>query len=139
MTPTEQMQADYRVLGMSVSTHPMALVRAQMAQRRVAGFLELNRRPHKSRVRVGGLVVTRQRPGTASGVIFMTLEDEDGHMNLVIFSHVYERYRAVIRNELMLIAEGEVQKTGKVVNVIVQHFARLDVTDPGVMVSRNFF
>lgn len=139
MSPTEKMRADYATVGLSVHTHPMQLVRDEMKRRRVLGFLELERAPHGRRVRVGGMAVTRQRPGTASGVIFMTLEDEDGHMNLVVFSHVYERYRNVARDEVMLIADGEVQRTGRVVNLIVDHFAPLAVPQPGVSVARNFF
>ncbi|MEQ9498278.1 MAG: error-prone DNA polymerase [Deltaproteobacteria bacterium] len=139
MSPTEKMRADYATVGLSVNTHPMQLVRDEMKRRKVLGFLELERAPHGRRVRVGGMAVTRQRPGTASGVIFMTLEDEDGHMNLVIFSHVYARYRNVARDEVMLIADGEVQRTGRVVNLIVDHFAPLAVPQPGVAVARNFF
>ncbi len=139
MSPTEKMRADYATVGLSVHTHPMQLVRDEMKRRQVLGFLDLERAPHGKRVRVGGMAVTRQRPGTASGVIFMTLEDEDGHMNLVVFSHVYERYRNVARDEVMLIADGEVQRTGRVVNLIVDHFAPLAVPKPSVPVARNFF
>lgn len=139
MSPTERMRADYATIGMSVNTHPMTLVRDELRRQRILGFLELEKTPHGRRVRVGGMAVTRQRPGTASGVIFMTLEDEDGHMNLVVFSHVYKRYRDIARDAVMLIAEGEVQRTGKVVNLIVDRFAPLAVPEPGVPVARNFF
>ncbi|MCB9651602.1 MAG: error-prone DNA polymerase [Deltaproteobacteria bacterium] len=139
MSATEAMRADYGTLGLSVSTHPMALVRDELRRRRVVGYLDLVKKPHGAHVRVGGMMVTRQRPGTASGVVFMTLEDEDGHMNLVVFTHVYERYRDLVRDEVMLIAEGEVQRQGRVVNLIVQHFARLEAADPGVSVARSFF
>jgi error-prone DNA polymerase len=139
MSATEAMRADYGALGLSVSTHPMALVRDELRRRRVVGYLELVKKPHGAHVRVGGMMVTRQRPGTASGVVFMTLEDEDGHMNLVVFTHIYERYRELVRDEVMLIAEGEVQRQGRVVNLIVQHFARLEAADPGVSVARSFF
>ncbi len=139
MTATESMRADYGTLGLSVHTHPMALVRPQMKQQRIIGFLELERTRHGKQVRVGGMAVTRQRPGTASGVIFMTLEDEDGHMNLIVFTKVYEKYRTVIRDSMMLIATGKVQRIGNVVNLIVQGFLPLEVAGPGVMVSRNYF
>jgi len=139
MSATEAMRADYGTLGLSVSTHPMALVRDELRRRRVVGYLDLVKKPHGAHVRIGKMMVTRQRPGTASGVVFMTLEDEDGHMNLVVFTHVYERYRDLVRDEVMLIAEGEVQRQGRVVNLIVQHFARLEAADPGVSVARSFF
>lgn len=139
MSAAESMQADYMTLGLSVKTHPMRLVRPLMKARRILGYLDLERVPHGTRVRVGGMVVTRQRPGTASGVIFMTLEDEDGHMNLVVFTPVYERFRQVVRGEVMLVAEGAVQRTGRVLNVIVDRFTPLAASEPGVSVSRNFF
>lgn len=139
MTQTEQMRADYGAMGLSVLRHPMGLVRAEMGQRGILGYLDLEKMRHGTRARVGGMVVTKQRPGTASGVIFMTLEDEDGHMNLVVFTKVYERYLDLIRDSLMIIAEGEVQRTGGVVNLIVRHFSPLDAADPGVSVSRSFF
>lgn len=86
------------------------------------------------------MVTTRQRPGTASGVIFMTLEDEDGPMNLVVYSHVYDRQRALVRDATMLVAYGEVQRTHeKVINVIVRRFAPLSIPEPPVHVSRDFF
>jgi error-prone DNA polymerase len=110
-----------------------------MRRRGIYGFAEIQIAPHGKRVRAGGMVVTRQRPGTASGVVFMTLEDEDGHVNLVVFNHIYERYRHLARDEVMLIAEGQIQKTGQVINVIVERFERLDAPEPGVEVGRNFF
>ncbi len=139
MDAIEEMRADYQTTGMSTGTHPMKLVRAMMREKRIFGFAEIQVAPHGKRVRVGGMVVTRQRPGTASGVVFMTLEDEDGHVNLVVFSHIYEKYRSLARDEVMLIAEGQVQKTGRVINVIVERFERLDAPEPGVEVGRNFF
>lgn len=139
MDATDKMRADYATIGLSVNAHPMSLVRDEMRRRKIIGFLELQRAAHGKYVRVGGMAVTRQRPGTASGVIFMTLEDEDGHMNLVVFTHVYERYRNLARDEVMLVAHGKVQRTGDVLNVIVEHFAKLEVPEPGVEVGRNFF
>ncbi len=139
MTPTQQMRADYGAMGLSVLRHPMGLVRGDMRQRGILGYLGLDNMRHGARARVAGMVVTKQRPGTASGVIFITLEDEDGHMNLVVFTQVYERYINVIRDALMIIAEGEVQRTGTVVNLIAHRFVALDAPDPGVSVSRSYF
>lgn len=139
MTDPERMRADFSTTGVSTDLHPMALVRDEVRRRGILGFRELRGRPHGERVRVAGLVVTRQRPGTASGVVFMTLEDEDGHMNLVVYSKVYERERLLARDHPLLIAEGEVQRTGEVVNVVVRHFHPLDAPDPSVGVARNFF
>ena len=142
MTATDAMRADYGSMGLSVGLHPVALIREQLKLRSIRSYLDLEKIPHGSRVRVGGLAVTRQRPGTASGVVFMTLEDEFGHMNLVVFTPVYEKYKRVIRGTALLLAEGEVQRTGRVINVIVKRFAPLggeEYADPEVSVSRNFF
>ncbi|MCK6549206.1 error-prone DNA polymerase [Myxococcota bacterium] len=140
MSEIEEMRADYGTTGMTVASHPMALVRELMRAQKIMGYDEVQVAPHGRRVRVGGMVVTRQRPGTASGVVFITLEDESGHVNLVVFSHVYERYRDLARDGIMLIAEGKLERTGKVINIVVDHFERLDFApEPGVGVSRNFF
>ena len=132
------MEADYRTLGLSVDVHPMQIVRAELPLRGVLGCRQVRRAPHGARVRVGGMVVTRQRPGTASGVVFMTLEDQDGHMNLVVFTKVYERYRELVREETMLIAEGKIERTGKVVNVIVHKLVPMLAPRPPRAVSRDF-
>jgi error-prone DNA polymerase len=140
MTDVEEMRADFETTGLSVQAHPMALVRDLMRKKRIAGFREVQATPSGSWIRVGGMVVTRQRPGTASGVVFITLEDEDGHINLVVFAHIYDKFRDLARDGVMLIAEGKVERTGKVINVIVEKFDNLDdAPSPGVGVSRNFF
>jgi error-prone DNA polymerase len=139
MNAIEEMRADFETTGLTVSAHPMALVRDLMKKQKIAGYKEVQACPQGQRIRAGGMVVTRQRPGTASGVVFITLEDEDGHMNLVVFSHVYDRYRDLARDGVMLIAEGKLERTGKVVNIVVDNFEQLDAPSPGVGVSRNFF
>jgi error-prone DNA polymerase len=140
MDEAEQMRADYEATGLTVGPHPMSLVRDLMHRKGILGFREILSAAHGQRVRAGGMVVTRQRPGTASGVVFITLEDEHGHINLVVFSHVYDRYRELARDGTMLIAEGKLERTGKVINVVVDHFEPLDdAPEPGVPVSRNFF
>ncbi|MEM7284118.1 MAG: OB-fold nucleic acid binding domain-containing protein, partial [Pseudomonadota bacterium] len=75
---------------------------------------------HETVVRTGGLVITRQRPGTASGVIFVTLEDETGTSNLVIWHHVAERYRQALLNSKLMVVSGEIQKKDGVLHVIVK-------------------
>jgi error-prone DNA polymerase len=140
MDRIEEMRADYESTGLTIGPHPMELVRDLMRKKRIIGFKEIQTTEHGARVRTGGMVVTRQRPGTASGVVFITLEDEDGHINLVVFSPVYDRYRELARDGTMLIAEGKLERTGKVINVVVDHFEPLeDAPSPGVPVSRNFF
>lgn len=138
MSAHEQMRSDYATLGLSVELHPMQLVREALRQSGVIDARTLRETPHGKRVRVSGMVVVRQRPGTASGVVFMTMEDEGGHINLVVFTPVYERFRTLARDETMLIAEGKVQRTGRVVNVVVERLLRLEAAEPGVAVSRDF-
>ncbi len=127
MSAEELLQADYRATGVSVGAHPVALARAELDRQGILGTRGLARAKNDARVRVGGLAITRQRPSTASGVVFITLEDEDGHMNLVVFPQVYERHRALASSAAMLIAEGKVQRTGAVLNVIVEGFEPLQV------------
>ncbi len=88
------------------------------------------------RVRVGGLVVARQRPGTASGVVFMLLEDEFGTINLIVPPPVYERHRLVVRTEPLVVAEGKLERFasgGGAVNVLVRKLTALEA--PGAAVA----
>ncbi len=140
MTAVEIMRADYALTGLSTGLHPVALMRSELRRQGILGSMDLRRMRHGASVRVGGMVTTRQRPGTASGVIFMTLEDEDGPMNLVVYSQVYDRQRSLARDATMLIAYGQVQRTHeKVINIVVKRFASLTIPEPPVHVSRDFF
>lgn len=138
MTLSERIKADYVSVGLCLDTHPMVLLREGLARSGVLGTKELATVPSGRRVEVGGLVVIRQRPSTAQGVVFITLEDEDGHMNLVVFNKVFDRYRHLARDAPMLRATGKLERTGEVVNVVVDRFAPL--SDPSDMdtVSRDF-
>ena len=140
MTAVEHMRADFALTGLSASVHPVSLVRTDLRRHGILGSMDLKRARHGEMVRVGGMVTTRQRPGTASGVIFMTLEDEDGPMNLVVYSQVYDRQRTLARDTTMLVAHGEVQRTHeKVINIIVRRFSPLAIAEPPVHMSRDFF
>ncbi len=118
-TVLEQLQADYRAMGLSVDLHPLALIREQLDALEVTRLQELPTRPSGQRVRVAGLVSSRQRPGTASGVVFMTLEDETAMANLVVWPSTWARYRKLARGASMLGAEGELQRQGDAVSVLV--------------------
>ena len=82
------------------------------------------RAPHGAKIKVAGLVITRQRPATAKGMVFITLEDETGHVNLVVTPPVYERFREA-RDEVLLLCDGVVEREGDVVNVRTTRLARL--------------
>jgi DNA polymerase III alpha subunit len=83
-------------------------------------LLDEPQHPHGSRVTVAGLVLVRQRPGTASGIMFMTIEDETGVANLVVHPNTYERFRAALRQSVAIIARGKIERQGQVIHVFVQ-------------------
>jgi error-prone DNA polymerase len=123
-TPWERMLADYRLTSLSVGAHPLELLRPHLPGEVVASA-DLGELPHRSPVAVAGLVVARQRPATANGVVFMLLEDEHGQMNLVVPPPVYDRYRAAVRGEPLLLARGRFERYERNQNVIVDELATL--------------
>jgi DNA polymerase III alpha subunit len=123
MRPDMAVAHDYATVGLSLKAHPMSFYRETLATRGVleAGRLRDERAcPHGTRVSVAGVVLMRQRPGTASGIVFMTLEDETGIANLIIRPRVYTRYRKAARHGVCLIAHGHVERQGEVVHVVVR-------------------
>jgi error-prone DNA polymerase len=117
----ESMLADYSSTGLTTRSHPMALLRGRMPPGAVTS-LDLETLPHAARVRVGGLVVARQRPGTANGIVFILLEDEHATINLIVPSQVYERHRLIVRTEPLMLIEGKLEKlpaAGGAINVLV--------------------
>jgi error-prone DNA polymerase len=124
LTRWERMLADYRHTGMSVGTHPLALLRPHLP----AGTLssaELREQVHGRRVAVAGMTVARQRPSTANGVVFMLLEDEHGQVNLVVPPAVYDRHRATVRAEPLVLAHGRYERFGENRNVLVSELEPL--------------
>ncbi len=119
--------ADYATTGVSVSDHALAILRPHLGG--VATSRELAVLPHGGRVSVAGLVVARQRPETASGVVFMLLEDEHGTVNLIVPPAVYERHRHVVRAEPLVFASGRLERPaggGGTINVLVRDLRGLD-------------
>jgi error-prone DNA polymerase len=123
-TSWERMLADYRTTSMSVGVHPLDLLRPHLPAE-VATSADFEHLEHRSRVAVAGLVVARQRPATANGVVFMLLEDEHGQMNLVIPPEVYERFRPLVRGEPLLLARGRFERFERNRNVIVDELVTL--------------
>jgi error-prone DNA polymerase len=100
----EEILSDYNSTGLTLRQHPMSLLRAEMTQRRIIGLEALRMRPHGSAAHVAGLVTQRQRPGTAKGTIFVTLEDEHGMINVIVWPHVaLRRRRALLESRLMAV------------------------------------
>jgi error-prone DNA polymerase len=134
------MLADYGSTGLTVSTHPLALLRERLPAG-VATSRELESLPHGSRVRVGGLVVARQRPGTAKGIVFLLLEDEFGTINLIVPPDVYERHRLTVRTEPLMLATGRLEKlaaAGGVINVLVSDVDSIAAPDRMVAEIKDF-
>ncbi len=113
----EEILADYRSVGLSLRQHPMALLRPQMRQRRILGLRELQGRRHGSGVHVAGLVTQRQRPATAKGTIFVTLEDEQGMINVIVWSHLALRRRRALLESRLLAVRGRWERVDGVESI----------------------
>ena len=120
MSPIERLDADYRSAGLTTGPHPMRYLREPLDQMGVLRTAELENIPHGRRVRVAGAVITRQRPGTAKGVVFITLEDETGVANLILWPDFFQENRVMVMSEPFLLAEGVVQKQDGVIHVKVE-------------------
>ncbi len=116
----EQVANDYRTLRLSLKAHPVALLRGRLARRGVVPAERLARTSHGDRRYVAGIVVTRQRPGSANGVVFITLEDETGQANLIIWPKIFERFRQVVLTAAMIGVDGPVQRQGQVVHILAE-------------------
>jgi error-prone DNA polymerase len=122
---------DYELLGLTPGDHVMRLYRARLAEQGVSSSVDLEQKKDGDVVRVAGMVVVRQRPPTAKGHVFITLEDEEGLVNLIVRPNVYERHRAAVRNSLMLWAEGRLQRQGAAASVLVTRATDLNDTGSG--------
>jgi error-prone DNA polymerase len=117
MTESERIVADYAGTGLTIGRHPMALRRDDLATRGVMRACDLRSARHGRRVRVAGMVITRQRPGTAKGFVFLTLEDETGVANIIVRPDLFARDRLVITEEPFLIVDGVLQNQDGVTSV----------------------
>jgi error-prone DNA polymerase len=125
----KQVVHDYAATSLSLKAHPLSFLRDGLARRGVRPAKALAHEttaPTGRTIAVAGLVLVRQRPATAAGIIFMTLEDETGIANLIVRPHVYQRYRAGARHGVAIVAQGKVEREGAVVHVLVRRFAPLD-------------
>ncbi|HWB12838.1 MAG TPA: error-prone DNA polymerase [Pirellulales bacterium] len=119
LAPLEEVVADYRTAGLSLKGHPMGFLRKQLDELKVTPAVGLARTPHGCWLRVAGLVLVRQRPGTASGITFVTLEDETGIANLIVRPAIWERYRREAATATALLAHGRLERQGAVIHVLV--------------------
>ncbi|MBL7684275.1 MAG: error-prone DNA polymerase [Flavipsychrobacter sp.] len=120
MTLPEHVIEDYSSLALSLKAHPVSFAREKLSMLNVLSAKGLEEYKDGDVVKVAGLVLVRQRPGTASGIVFITLEDETGIVNLVVFSKLFEKYRKEIIHSRMLMIEGKLQREGEVTHVIVK-------------------
>jgi error-prone DNA polymerase len=151
---SEKMLLDYQHKSLSVGDHPMRHVRKALSGRGVLSSLELRARKKGELVSVAGVVICRQQPGTASGVVFITLEDEHGFANLILWRAVYEQFRLAARHSSILLAQGEVERQTRadgsnlyesgdadaaVIHLIVRSLERLDIPGRDIhATSRDF-
>jgi error-prone DNA polymerase len=122
----EQVMADYRYLRLSLRKHPCALLRDELTADGIVANEKLADMKDGAWVAVSGLVVVRQRPGTACGVIFATLEDETGVANVIVWPAVFERYRRDLLESRLLRVAGMLQKEGRVIHVVARHLLGLN-------------
>lgn len=118
LTDAEHVVEDYAATGLSLKAHPVSFARQQLESMRVMPTADLSKMTNGDLIAVAGLVTVRQRPGTAKGVIFVTIEDETGFANLVVWAKVFEAYRRDIVQARLLMVQGKVQIEGEVIHVI---------------------
>jgi error-prone DNA polymerase len=121
----EEAASDYAATGLTLGRHPLAILRQRLEGMRLHTAQEVANARHGQWIRTSGIVTCRQRPATASGVLFVTLEDETGYVNLVVWSDLVERNRRSILGSRLLAVGGQVQKQGIVVHVLARKFEDL--------------
>jgi error-prone DNA polymerase len=119
MELSEHVVEDYATTGLSIKAHPVSFVRRQLDQLHITRTADLSGCRNGDRIKVAGLVLVRQRPGTAKGVLFMTIEDETGNANAVIWESKFEEYRKEILTSRLILLEGKLQIEGLVIHVVV--------------------
>ncbi|MDQ6708551.1 MAG: error-prone DNA polymerase [Acidobacteriota bacterium] len=137
MTTEERLAADYRGTGVTIGKHPIAYRRAELHALGVTPARDLPRVPSGGHVRIAGCVVVRQRPGTAKGIVFLTLEDETGISNAVVMPDLFESQRLLLVSEPWLMIEGILQNVDTVIHVRAKRIERLPNGTP-VSPSHNF-
>ena len=132
MTPVERVGADYAGTGLTVGPHPMSFRRRELAMRGVLRASDLHRGRDGRRVRVAGAVITRQRPGTAKGFVFLTLEDETGVANIIVRPQIFTSQKLTILEQPFLLVEGRLQIQDGVTSVKAERCHGLWATGPDV-------
>lgn len=137
MTTEERLMADYAGTSLTVGKHPMAYCREELRRKGILSADELRQRPHGQFVRAAGCVIARQRPGTAHGFIFISMEDETGIANVIVTPDLYERDRTVVTQSKFILVEGPLQNQDGVIHVKATHLRSL--TDVALEVRSHDF
>jgi error-prone DNA polymerase len=125
LTEGQNLAADYASLGLTLGKHPLALLRDALRRQRLVTAMELRSFPHGRLTRAAGLVISRQRPGTASGVTFLTLEDETGSINVVVWRDLADKQRRELLGSRLLAVFGVLERQGEVTHLIAGHLKDL--------------
>ena len=125
MTVPERLVADYAGTGLTIGPHPMTFRRHELSMRGVVRAIDLPRARAGRRVRTAGMVITRQRPGTAKGFVFLTLEDETGISNIIVRPDLYAAQRLVIVESSFLLVEGVLQSQDGVTSIKAERVMKL--------------
>jgi error-prone DNA polymerase len=125
MSPAQHVAEDYRTTSLSLKAHPVGFFREELTRRRMVPCERLKTLRSGQRTAVGGLVLVRQRPGTAKGVVFLTLEDETGIANIVVWRDAFEANRRLVMGSAFLAVQGKLQIEGEVVHLVAEKFTDL--------------
>lgn len=125
MLPGEEVIEDYRYLSLSLKAHPVSFLREEFRSMGVTRSVDLLNVPNGRKVTIGGLVLVRQRPGSAGGVIFMTLEDETGVANAIVWPKTFDRYRPIVMGARLVKIQGRLQSQSGVIHTVVEHIEDL--------------
>ncbi|MFL6312445.1 MAG: DNA polymerase III subunit alpha [Terriglobales bacterium] len=137
MDREERIVSDYHGTGLTTGPHPMFYRRSEMHRLNIKSAAEMRAMAHGRRAIVAGAVITRQRPGTASGLIFLTLEDETGYANVIVMPHVYEKYRQAVLEPKFIRVSGRIQNQDGIVHLKAEHVEALSVS-AAQMTSHDF-
>jgi error-prone DNA polymerase len=137
MTTSEHVVHDYASTSLSLKAHPVSFIREKLSQLKIASTKDLPQGKDGDVIKIAGLVLVRQRPGTAGGVCFMTIEDEWGFANLVIFQSLFDTYRKEILQSKLIMVEGKLQVEGEVIHVIVRKCHDLSILLRALTPTKN--
>jgi error-prone DNA polymerase len=138
MDQDERLVADFRGTGLTIGPHPMAYHRERMNAMGIRKAIELGKIPNGQHLRIGGCVIARQRPGTAKGFVFLSLEDETGVANAIILPDLFQKNRLLVTSGQFIMVEGVLQNQDQVISVKAERVSPLSVTRAET-ISHDFY